>query len=493
MQKSRFISLLLCFAMLLGLGFPRAWAETDPDQTQPSAETEGTAADPIPTYGDASVTAGCKTMDAQVPLRTDTLLETGNSALLFERNSGTMVYGQNMDLSVYPGSFTKIMTALLAVERADPADRIVVSQEALDLVPEDSSTSDLKAGEEVTLEQLLYCLLLDSANDAAVVIAQHVSGSVDAFVDAMNQRATELGCTGTHFTNVHGVHDEAQYTTARDLVKIMACALNYEPFKKVISSEQYFMAETNLSEERRMDTDNYMRSQIIMEIYYDYRVTGGKVASNRSGERSLIVTAESNGLSYIGIVMNTKPIYESDGYTIQDFREFGEMKKILDLGFDNYEVKQILYEGQITSKFSVTGGENSVAVGPTKSVTAVLPKDASFNDLTFHFERTGGTLNAPVEKGQTLDICQVWYGSVCIAQSELIAMNSSQVSAKAVTSGTDDASIDTAGLRTALLVFGVIVGVIVGFAAILYIIRVIRRVRFQSKRRRRRNSRRRSR
>lgn len=242
-----------------------------------------------------------------------------------------------------------------------------------------------------------------------------------------------------------------------------------------------------------MDTDNYMRSQIIMEIYYDYRVTGGKVASNRSGERSLIVTAESNGLSYIGIVMNTKPIYESDGYTIQDFREFGEMKKILDLGFDNYEVKQILYEGQITSKFSVTGGENSVAVGPTKSVTAVLPKDASFNDLTFHFERTGGTLNAPVEKGQTLDICQVWYGSVCIAQSELIAMNSSQVSAKAVTSGTDDASIDTAGLQTALLVFGVIVGVIVGFAAILYIIRVIRRVRFQSKRRRRRNSRRRSR
>lgn len=498
MGKRCLICLFVCFVFFLNLGRAAFADETTTPETSAPTTAEPTEWTLPETYvdslnTDASVISGCCTTEAQVPLRSDKLLDTGKAGILYELTSDTLVYGENMDATFYPGSFVKLMTALLAIEQGDLTQEITVTQEMLNDVPENSSVQGFLVNEVVTLEQLLYSLVVASANDAAIIIADSISGSEETFVEAMNQKAVQIGCTGTNYTNCHGVHDDQQYTTPRDLLKLMVYGLQYDMFKTLISTPQYWLAATNLSDIRRLDSTNYMMSQIIMEIYYDYRVTGGKAASNKDNERSLIITAEDGGLYYVGIVMDTVPVYSKDGYTIRTYNEFLEMKKVIDLGFDNYEVKQVLYDGQITNRFTVINGENSVAVGPTKSVMSVLPIDATINDLNLRFQRTGGTLNAPVEKGQILDILQVWYGSVCIAQSELVAMNSSKLATVSLENNTNSGELSTEGLIKALAVMGIILGVIIVFFVILYIIRFVRTAMFRSKRRKRRNSRRRSR
>lgn len=498
MGKRRLTCLLMCLLLLLGLNAPAFAEETTGTEATEEETTamEETAASPTQITSadvDASVVNGCNGVDAQVPLRNDKLLETGTAGVLYEVTSGTLMYAENMDIRVYPGSFVKLMTALLAIEQGSLSDEIIVTSDALNTVPENSSVQGLLEGEVLTLEELLYSMIVASANDSAAVIANYIAGSQDAFVAAMNQKAAEIGCMDTNYTNVHGVHDDMQYTTPRDLLKIMVYALHYDIFQELIGAAQYYIPETNLSESRQLYSTNYMLSQLIMEGYYDNRVTGGKVASNQDGERSLIVTAKADGLSYIGIVTDTKPVYSSNGYSINEYREFTEMKSLLDLGFDNYEVKQILYEGQITDRLTVTNGTNSVAVGPVSAAASVLPKSVSSSGLSFRFQKLDNVISAPVEKGEIVNVVQVWYGSVCIAQSEIAAMNSSDVAAATLQSTQENTEENGAGLTKVLAVFGIILIVIIGFAAVLYIIRMIRTAALRSKRRRRRSSRRRSR
>ncbi|MFR0733701.1 MAG: D-alanyl-D-alanine carboxypeptidase family protein [Oscillospiraceae bacterium] len=187
-----------------------------------------------------------------------------------------MVYAKNIDTRREPASLTKVMTCLLALAHGNLTDSITVSQEALDDLDPAGSSSGLMAGEVFTLEQLLYCLMIESANDAAPVIAEYVAGSEPAFVEMMNQKAAELGCTGTHFANTHGLHDEEHYTTARDLAKIMMAALEYEKFQEIYSADRYTLAATNLQEERILVTTNYLIDASITSDYYDERVIGGK-------------------------------------------------------------------------------------------------------------------------------------------------------------------------------------------------------------------------
>lgn len=509
MKMKRLFCLILCVCLAFAAVFPvsatdgndetaTSAASTEPTQTAPTAVSQPTLP---PALGadsagiDASVTNGCHSLDAQVPLRADSVLTTGKAGLVYEVNCGTLVYGSNIDSSFSPGSFVKLMTTIVALEKGTLSQSITVTQENIDHVPEDSSTFGLEVGEELTLEQLLYCMVLDSANDAAVVIAEHLYGDQPSFVAAMNEQAAKLGCTATNFTNVHGIQDASQYTTPRDLAKIVNYGLQNEFFVKLIGTDRYTL-ETNVDHaQNTVFSDNYMLSQVIDDRYVDDRCTGGKAASNAERQRSLIITAEQNGLSYIAIVMETQPVFDDEGgYTIDEYREFPEMAKLLDLAFDQYEGKQILYEGQVASRLPVTGGANAVAATPTRSVRSVLPASVGMDGLTMHYLRTGGSLTAPVKAGDVVDILQIWYGAVCIAQSELVAMNDSKFAEAAEDPQSPSADVWNSGALTKVLaIFGMIVGVVLGFILILYIIRWVRTAMLRSKRRRRRNARRRSR
>ena len=183
---------------------------------------------------DQSVSNSCHSVDAAVALSdSGQLTETAKAAIIYELTSDTMIYGWNPDIRIYPSSMVKLMTALIALEKGNLEDKVVVTKRALSYVAVGSVSAKLVAGEELTLESLLYCLMTASANDAATVIAEHIGGTQDKFIKMMNDRAAELGCTGTNYTNVHGLHDEGMYTTARDICRILDFALEIPKFKEM--------------------------------------------------------------------------------------------------------------------------------------------------------------------------------------------------------------------------------------------------------------------
>ena len=180
-----------------------------------------------------------------------------DSAVLMNADSGEILYNKNMDKKQYPASTTKMMTALLAIENLDPDETVTVSRRAADEVLEGANL-DCKYGEELTVKDTIYGLMLHSANEMAVVLAEAVSGNVESFADLMNQRADEMGCTNTHFVTPNGLPDENHVTTAHDLALIAREAMKNEFFAEVVSTAKYTIPATNLSEEREVENSNYM-------------------------------------------------------------------------------------------------------------------------------------------------------------------------------------------------------------------------------------------
>ena len=215
-------------------------------------------------------------IDSEITLLgNDRLVKNLRSAIVFEANSNTLMYAWNADTQLFPASFVKIITALVAIEKGNLADIVTVSADAIASVPHDAVSAELVAGEEISLENLLYCLLLGSANDAAVVIAEHISGTEAAFVDLLNSYAIELGCKDTHFVNAHGLHSQQQYTTARDSARILAAAIKNEDFYRIFTATKHTIGETNKTPLRNLLSGNLLMDPN-SKLYYDSRVVGGR-------------------------------------------------------------------------------------------------------------------------------------------------------------------------------------------------------------------------
>ena len=415
------------------------------------------------------------------------MLEAAGAAMLFEINSETMMYAWNPDATMYPASLVKIMTALVALENGDLNSTVTVTVNALAALPEDSDTLKLQPGEQFTLDQMLYAMMTGSANDAAVVIAEHIAGSQMGFAAMMNKRAKEIGCTGTFFTNAHGLHEAAQVTTARDMVKIVLEAIKNEDFCRYFSALEYTLPATELSKARGLTSTNFLMSKGVTEEYYDARVTGGRTGVTDARERCLIATAESGGLKYVAIVLGAVPSITSDGIT--RFGSYEEVGDLFDMGFKNHRITQILGANDILAQYPVLNGANYVVTGPSRSVSVVLPTTITMKDLSIRYQDTFTSLTAPVSKGGRLTMVQVWYNNVCIGQSPIITKNSSAMveDYKPVDYVTEDSPLTDVVTAIAIICAGVI-----GAAGILYIYQVIKRLIRQAQHKRRRRYRRRS-
>ena len=197
----------------------------------------------------------CISLDAPSALAGNSqLLPTAQSVVLYAQDSDTMVYSWNPDLRLDPSGMNKIMTALIAVEAKNLDMMVTVTSTALNSVKIGAMSAGLKSGEVLSLKDLLYLMMVGSANDAAAVIAEGISGSQAAFVALMNQRAQELGCTNTIFLNPTGLSADGQFSTARDLAKITATALEIEEFVEIFSTVEYTVAPTSASAERKVVT-----------------------------------------------------------------------------------------------------------------------------------------------------------------------------------------------------------------------------------------------
>ncbi|MBE6958470.1 MAG: D-alanyl-D-alanine carboxypeptidase [Ruminococcaceae bacterium] len=374
-----------------------------------------------------AVTSGCHSLDAAMTLsEEEKITETAKAVIVYERNSGTMLYAHNPDDKIYPTSMVKLMTVLVAIENGDLDEKVTVTRKVLNQVPIGILGAGLTAGEEITLRDLLFSTMVESATDSAVVAAAHVGGGIDGFLMMMNEKAQALGCTKTHYGNVHGLHDENTYTTARDIARLTDAALQNETFREMFCTARYTMSATNKRQEAwTITTTNNMMNERNSK-YYDKRVTGGKTGATDQGGRCLTLTAEKDGMELLCVVMGAVPTVEANG-SLSSYGSFEESKTLLDYAFTNYAFRQVFFDGQSLAQYPVANGANDVVTQAASSVSTVVPKQLEESALRWVYEENSGVLSAPVLKGQELGQVQVWYGTKCLAQTKMVAMNSAEV------------------------------------------------------------------
>lgn len=438
---------------------------------------------------DVSITNGCHTIDAQMPLFGEMEeIENVKSAFLYDYTNETLLYSVNPDEQQYPASLVKIMTGLIIAERADMTDIITVREDIIASLPPGSIGVNLQAGEQISMQDLMYCTMVESANDAAAVAADHVCGSQDAFVAEMNRYAEELGCTATNFTNVHGIHDANQYSTARDLARILSKAAKNEVFMDAFSKVNYTVPATNLSEPRELSSNNHLMNDDMMTIYLDSRVTGGRSGTIETGERNLAATAESNGVYLVSIVLGSASILSESGKSVVTFGSFEETTALLDLGFKGHSPVQLFFENQTVKQFEVINGDSYVCAGTSKPVQILLPHGVAYEELSYRYADDSKQLQAPIKEGDLISNVNVWYNNVCLAQADLYAMH--DVNEKQVRASEEYHDDSTSGIPAILIIVIVIVALLV---LLLFGRRIIFRIIRRSRVRRHRKNRRRSR
>ena len=246
------------------------------------------------------------------------------AAILMEAETGTILYAKNINEELYPASTTKIMTCLLAAENASLNDTITFSHDAVFSVPSDGSSIGMDVGESITLEQALYGIMVGSANEVANAVGEHVSGSIEAFVDLMNERAKELGCLNTHFNNTNGLQDENHYTSAYDLALIACKFFDNDLLCRIGNTPRYHFSPTATQPD-----DFYLNNKhklITGEVKYS-GIVGGKTGYTSLARETLVTCAEKNGMRLICVILKEEsPAQFSDTVTLFDY------------GFNNFRV-----------------------------------------------------------------------------------------------------------------------------------------------------------
>lgn len=227
------------------------------------------------------------------------------SGILVDLDTQEILYSKNIDKQLYPASITKIMTTLVAIESSSPEEPVTFSQYALDSIEWDSSNIGCRLNETLTMEQCWYAMMLNSANEVCCGVAEHISGSIEAFVEKMNQKAAELGCTNTHFSNPNGLPDETHYTTAHDMALIANAAYQNETFRQIFSTRQYEIPPTPQYTETRYLYNHHKMMQPDTEYYYE-GCLGGKTGYTETALNTLVTIASRNGKNLLCVTMRTQ-------------------------------------------------------------------------------------------------------------------------------------------------------------------------------------------
>lgn len=252
----------------------------------------------------------------------------GYSAIVMDMNSGAILYEKQADEQRYPASITKLLTALVALENAELDDEVTFSEDSVSFLEYGDACIGMTPGEKLSLNDALYGMLLASANEVSYAIAESVGtemgGNYDTFIQEMNDRASELGCTGSHWMNANGLHDEQHYTTAHDMAVIASAVYKYEEFRKVVQTLNYTIGPTNLVSESRTFQQNHKMLWPESEYYYEL-CTGGKTGYTDQSRTTLVTMADNGTLQLAAVVLK-----DNGGVAYEDTR------KLFDYGFNNF-------------------------------------------------------------------------------------------------------------------------------------------------------------
>lgn len=330
-----------------------------------------------------------------------TLSLSAHSAILLEMSSGETVYQKNADERMPMASTTKIMTALVALENSELSRVVTVSPDAVGV---EGSSIYLFAGERITMEDLLYALLLSSANDAAAAIAIELGGSIEGFADMMNGRASQMGLENTHFTNPHGLYDEQHYTTSRELAAIAREAMQNVTFASIVSTYKRTAPMTDADGARLFVNHN--------KLLRGYEgACGIKTGYTKKSGRCLVSCAERDGLAFLCVTLDAP----------DDWRDHAAM---LDHGFSLYENKTLCSSGELKFTLPVISGEqSSVSVANVDDVRSVLPKGEIEPEIVIELPRF---VFADVKQGQILGYAVYKLDGKEVARCPLVAQYSVQ-------------------------------------------------------------------
>lgn len=316
---------------------------------------------------------------------------TAKAAILMDVDTGTILYQKNVDKSYYPASITKILTTLIAIENSSMDEIVTFSEDSI--YKTEGSRMGRDVGEKMTMEECLYEIMLESSNETAYAVAEHVGGSYEKFVKMMNRKAKELGCTSSHFCNPHGLPDENHYVTANDMAIISRAAYQNETFQSICGTKRYVIPETN-----KHSVKTYLSNHHLMlypkdtaAYLYDY-CTGGKTGYTIAAGNTLVTYAQKDGMTLLVVVLSaTSPEY------------WVETRELFEFGFDNFKLCNVAecsqnIEQKEDIKYDTLNANEPYAIINSQS-KIMLPKTADFSKtvVKFNYENLPENVLAQLE------------------------------------------------------------------------------------------------
>ncbi len=316
-----------------------------------------------------------------------------DSAIVMDMTNGQILYSKQADKQHYPASITKLLTALVALENAELTDEVLFSEDSVAFLEPGDASIGMTPGETLTLEDALYAMLLASANEVSYAIAESVGklmgGDYSTFIERMNTRAKELGCTGSHWANANGLHDEEHYTTAHDMAVIASAVYQFEEFRKITQTLSYTIEPTNLVKESRTFQQNHKMLWPENANYYEY-CTGGKTGYTDQARTTLVTMADNGEVQLAAVVLYD---FGNDAYL--------DTRAMFDYAFESFQ-KTLLSSQDIPGEISSFKDENAYML---------LPDGISFSgleqEITIENELTGDGTVAYTYHGQNMGSYQV--------------------------------------------------------------------------------------
>lgn len=413
----------------------------------------------------------------------NSLLETeADVVMLVNTDTGDVIFDKNSAKKTAPASLTKIVTCMLVLENCEDLNTKVTAKfECLDgLYAMNAATVGILAGEQLTVDELLHCLMIPSAADAANILADYIGGSIENFVVMMNDFVKNLGCENTNFINPSGLDngDTNMYTTAEDLYKITSYALKNPQFKELCSILRYQIEPTEkYPHTRYLNNTNKMLNPAYKD-YYSPNVFGVKTGTTGLAGHCVITTASKNGYNYMLIVLNA-PQYDIDGDGVEENVAFTDSKKIYEWAFNNIVLTKVTSKTDIVTVVDVKYNwkTDHLALVPEEELSALVPTGTETGSLQVRTieKETPKTVNAPIKKGDVIGKAEVLYGDSIVATVNLVA--SEDVSGSVILRITG--FLGTL-FRTTVMKILICLAILL---IIIYILLIVRRNRIRAKRR----------
>lgn len=320
------------------------------------------------------------------------------SAILVEASTGKILFEKNAYDKMYPASTTKVMTAILTLENCDLNEMATVSRNAIYSLPNGYVNANLQEGEEISIKDLMYALMVKSANDAAIVLAEHIGGSVEGFADMMNKKAIEIGCKNTHFVNPNGIHNEEHYSTAYDLYLMASYGMKNETFRRYVSTVSYTLPATNkypTADRICMTTNDMIRSK---SKYYNKNVIGIKTGYTTEAKNCLIAGAQKNDIELISVVLHS-------GTNAEGLSErYVDTSALFNYGFEDFEFSDIVKKDDIVQNIEIENGNKktkNLDLVAKDTLPTYINKETDLKTLSPKIELNENIL-APILKGTSL-------------------------------------------------------------------------------------------